>query len=98
MIYVRCINCSYNNVAKGICLLDKNIFCLYRKTFMQVRAFERYIPLMRYFIKILKLDTGNWKRNSQRKKLLHSLASIYNNSCHTGPGKCWNALIIKHCI
>ena len=30
--YVRCINCSYNNVAKGIHLLDKkNIFCLYRK-------------------------------------------------------------------
>ena len=22
-IYVRCINCSYNNVAKHICLLDK---------------------------------------------------------------------------
>ena len=23
-IYVRCINCSYNNVAKGIHLIDKN--------------------------------------------------------------------------
>ena len=23
VIYVRCINCSYNNVAKGIRLLDK---------------------------------------------------------------------------
>ena len=23
MIYVKCINCSYNNVAKGIRLLDK---------------------------------------------------------------------------
>ena len=25
-MYVRCINCSYNNVTKGIRLLDKNIF------------------------------------------------------------------------
>ena len=41
---MRCINCSFNNVAKGIRLLDKT-FCLYRKIFMQVRAFERYIPL-----------------------------------------------------
>ena len=46
VLYVRCINCSYNNVTKGIRLLDKNAyFCLYRKNFMQVRAFERYIPL-----------------------------------------------------
>ena len=27
--YVRCIKCSYNNVAKGICLLDKNAFFVY---------------------------------------------------------------------
>ena len=40
VIYVRCINCSYNNVAKGIRLLDK----IYRKILMHVRAFERYIP------------------------------------------------------
>ena len=47
VIYVVCTNCSYNNVAKGIRLLDKKktFFCLYRKTFMQVRAFESYIPL-----------------------------------------------------
>ena len=44
MIYVRCINCSYNNVAKGTRLLDKNICCLHRKKIMQVRAFEIYIP------------------------------------------------------
>ena len=31
VIYVRCINGSYNNVAKDICLLDKKHFCLYRK-------------------------------------------------------------------
>ena len=32
VVYVRCINCSFNNVAKGIHLLDKKsiFFCLYR--------------------------------------------------------------------
>ena len=45
VIYVRCINCSYNNVAKGIRLLDKKaFFCLYWKKIMQVRAFVRFIP------------------------------------------------------
>ena len=29
VIYVRCINCSYNNVAKGIRLLDKKQFVLF---------------------------------------------------------------------
>ena len=42
---VRCINCSYNNVASGIRLLIKGHFRLYRGNFMQVRAFQRYIPL-----------------------------------------------------
>ena len=36
---------SYNNVAKGICLLDKNTFLFIQEKFMQVRAFKRYIPL-----------------------------------------------------
>ena len=46
VIYVRCLSCSYNNVTKSICLLDKKSnSCLYRKNYMQVRAFERYIPL-----------------------------------------------------
>ena len=47
MIYVRCIDCSHNNVAKGIRLLEKkNIFCLNMNNPMQVRAFETYIPFM----------------------------------------------------
>ena len=52
VIWVRCISCSYNNVAKGICLLDKKQFL-----YIHVRAFERYIPLkksitqMAYFTK-----------------------------------------------
>ena len=41
VIYVGYINCSYNNVAKGIRLLKKNHLCLYRKNFMQVRAFVK---------------------------------------------------------
>ena len=48
VIYVRCIKCSCNNVAKGIRLLDKKtttFFCLYRKNFMQVTAFEDLYPL-----------------------------------------------------
>ena len=29
VIYVRCINCSYNNVAKGIRLIDKKVSFVY---------------------------------------------------------------------
>ena len=39
------LNCLSNNVTKGIGLLDKKPFLLYRKNFMQVKAFERYIRL-----------------------------------------------------
>ena len=51
MIYVRCIKCSYNNVAKGIRLLDKKAFFLFiqEKNFMQVRAFKRYIKDIYFF-------------------------------------------------
>ena len=35
----------YNNVIKGIRLLDKKQFCFYRKKFVRVRAFEGYFPL-----------------------------------------------------
>ena len=52
VIYVRSIKSSYNNVASEIRLLDKNIFCLYRKKFMQVRAFERYFPLRQGLLEI----------------------------------------------
>ena len=44
-IYVRRINCTYNNVSKGIRLLDKKAFLFIQEKNMQVRAFERYIPL-----------------------------------------------------
>ena len=50
MIYVVCKICSYNNVAKGIRLLDKKKqqhFLFLQEKIMQVRAFERYIPLNR---------------------------------------------------
>ena len=45
VIYVKCIKYSYNNVAKGIRLLDKKYFLFIQEKIMQVRAFERYIPL-----------------------------------------------------
>ena len=43
-IFVRCISCSYNNVDK------KKQFLFIQEIFMQVRAFERYIPLKLYKI------------------------------------------------
>ena len=45
VIYVRCMSCSYNNVAKGILSLTKNQFLFIQDNLMQVRAFERYISL-----------------------------------------------------
>ena len=33
VIYVRCISCSYNNVAKGIRLLDKKAIFVYTGKF-----------------------------------------------------------------
>ena len=33
-IYVRCISCSYNNVAKGIRLLDKKAILVYTGKFL----------------------------------------------------------------
>ena len=41
----QCINCSYNNVAKGIRFLDKKQFLFKQENLMQVRAYERYVPL-----------------------------------------------------
>ena len=52
VIYVRCINCLYNNIAKGIRLLDRILFI--QEKIMQVGAFERYIPLRE--VPILKSD------------------------------------------
>ena len=59
MICVRCINCSYNNIAKGIRLLDK-----YEKTaiFMQeknhTRAFESSVPLSLLKISLMPPGVG----------------------------------------
>ena len=57
VIYVRCINCSHNNVAKGIRLLDKKAFLLIQEKIMQVRAFERYILLHVSFAVALNLSS-----------------------------------------
>ena len=54
VVCVRCINCSYKNIAKDICLLDKKKhFSLYRKYFKQVRTFEGNISLIMWrFVRI----------------------------------------------
>ena len=46
VIYVRCMNCPYNNVAKGIRLLDKKQFLFIQEQFHASKRFERYITLM----------------------------------------------------
>ena len=39
MIYVRCVNCIYNNVAKGIRLLDKKTFLFIQEKFHASKSF-----------------------------------------------------------
>ena len=43
---MRCMNCSYNNMAKGIGLLDKRPICVYTGKFHTSKAFESSIFLM----------------------------------------------------
>ena len=50
VIYVRCINCSYNNLAKGIRLLDKKLFLFIQKKIHASKSFERYISLNRRLV------------------------------------------------
>ena len=45
VIYVRCISCSYNNVAKSIRLLDKQLFLFIQEKIYASKSFERYIPI-----------------------------------------------------
>ena len=51
VIYERCINCSYNDVAKGIRLLDKKHLLLIQEKFL-ARAFERDISLKMRLYKV----------------------------------------------
>ena len=83
MIYARCINCSYINVAKGIRLLDKkNNSCLYRRIFMQVRTFERYISLSGHSkidkTKILKTTGSLMKVESIAECSLGAFCNTYD--------------------
>ena len=58
VIYMRCINCSYNNVAKVSVSLIKKHFLFIQEKFMQVRAFERYIPINMDIIPVNKPIVG----------------------------------------
>ena len=47
LILMRCINCSYNNIARSIDLPEKNChFCLCRLIVIQVGAFAIGEPLI----------------------------------------------------
>ena len=44
-ICVRCINCSYNNVAKGIRLLNKKAIFVYTGKIHASKSFRKIYPL-----------------------------------------------------
>ena len=52
--YVRCINYSYNNAAKGIRLLDKNNFC-YNPNDMYLKFISEKCDYMLFYQKIVHL-------------------------------------------
>ena len=45
VIYARCINCSYNNVAKGIRLLNEKAFLFIQERFHASKSFSKIYPL-----------------------------------------------------
>ena len=45
VIYVRYLSCSYNNVAKGIRLLEKNQFLFIQENFHSSKSFLKIYPL-----------------------------------------------------
>ena len=57
LICVRCINWSYNIIAKGICHNDK-ITIVYTKKIKQVRAFESNISLNTNAVRLSSLKLG----------------------------------------
>ena len=50
VIYVRFINCSYNNVAKGIPLLDKKPFLFKQEKIHASKSFWKIYPLITLII------------------------------------------------
>ena len=45
VIYLRCIKCSYNNVAKGIRVLDKKAIFGFQEKFHASKSFRKTYPL-----------------------------------------------------
>ena len=71
---MRCINCSYNNIAKGIRLLDKiAIFVYAGKKFTQVRAFESNFSLNQTNISVPK----HFFVGDRRPQVLHYAFAPY---------------------
>ena len=44
VIFVRCINCTYNNVVNGIRLLDKKAIFVYTGKFHASKSFRKIYP------------------------------------------------------
>ena len=57
VIYVRCISCSYNNVAKSIRLLDKKQFLIIQENFHASKSFWKIYPLNRVYTEVICLRT-----------------------------------------
>ena len=70
LICLRCINCSYNNIAKGIRLLDKIAIFVHRGFLIQVRDFESSIPLKRWEF---RNKTRQLIKQAKRKYLFESV-------------------------
>ena len=45
VIYVRCINCSFINEAKGVGFLDKKAFLFMQEKFNASKSFSKIYPL-----------------------------------------------------
>ena len=69
VIFVRCINCSYNNVAKGIRLLDKKAFFIYTGKFHASKSVRKiHIPLILLLICIFLNIIENIKTKRKIKE------------------------------
>ena len=77
MSYVRCINCSYNNVAKGIRLLNKKHFLFITENFMQGRAFERL-----YLLKKEEESLNHHETPGRQIKQSNQLSLHHQDNCN----------------
>ena len=112
MIHMRCIDCAYNNLAKGIRLLDKKHF-LYRKKFMEVRSLKdisHYANTtnvvinfaVKGFFHCIKKTNGNGKSGLHFEMMPCPTRMIYHNAVTKLVYACiagkYNQPIVQLCI